>query len=200
MGPVLSIVTPAYEHGAFIEDTLRSVCRADVPAVEHVVVDGGSSDETTATSRRTKTSTTSAGSPNRTEARSTRSPKASGWRRATESAGRTRTITTPTTGYALCMTRDPHSRRLRGVRKDVPGEGRRPTGPTAGRIRRQRRAAVPTLHVRARRRPLVIPHALEERGHVGHRRPSDADSSTNPYVARSSRLPRAIRRLGPPSG
>jgi hypothetical protein len=46
----------------------------------------------------------------------------------------------------------------------------------------------------------VIPHALEERGHVGHRRPSDADSSTNPYVARSSRLPRAIRRLGPPSG
>jgi glycosyltransferase involved in cell wall biosynthesis len=48
MGPVLSIITPSYEQGAFIEDNIRSVCQADVPDLEHIVVDGGSSDETVA--------------------------------------------------------------------------------------------------------------------------------------------------------
>jgi hypothetical protein len=47
---------------------------------------------------------------------------------------------------------------------------------------------------------VVIPDALEERGHVGHCRPSDADSLTTPYRARGRRVPRAIRRLGPPPG
>jgi glycosyltransferase involved in cell wall biosynthesis len=45
--PLVSVVTPAYEADRFIEDTLRSVRDQTYDRVEHVVMDGGSTDRTT---------------------------------------------------------------------------------------------------------------------------------------------------------
>jgi glycosyltransferase involved in cell wall biosynthesis len=44
--PLVSIVTPSLEQGRFIEDAIRSVLEQDYPRIEHIVVDGGSKDET----------------------------------------------------------------------------------------------------------------------------------------------------------
>ena len=44
--PLVSIVTPSYNSGRFIADTLRSVRDQTYPRVEHIVIDGGSTDET----------------------------------------------------------------------------------------------------------------------------------------------------------
>jgi len=44
--PLVSIVTPSLNRGPFIEDTIRSVMEQDYPHIEHIVVDGGSEDET----------------------------------------------------------------------------------------------------------------------------------------------------------
>lgn len=46
MNPLVSIVTPSLNCGAFIEETLRSVEQQDYPHVEHIVLDSGSTDET----------------------------------------------------------------------------------------------------------------------------------------------------------
>jgi FkbM family methyltransferase len=46
--PRISIVTPSYQQGEFIEQTIRSVVVQGYPNLEYIVVDGGSSDYTQA--------------------------------------------------------------------------------------------------------------------------------------------------------
>lgn len=44
--PLVSIITPTLNQGAFIELTIRSVMAQSYGEIEHIVVDGGSNDET----------------------------------------------------------------------------------------------------------------------------------------------------------
>jgi len=46
--PLVSILTPSYDQGRFLPDCLASVARQTYPRIEHVVVDGGSTDGTLA--------------------------------------------------------------------------------------------------------------------------------------------------------
>src|SRR3954447_10463959 len=44
----ISILTPSYNQAGFLEHNIRSVINQDAPDIEHIVMDGGSTDDTTA--------------------------------------------------------------------------------------------------------------------------------------------------------
>lgn len=43
--PKISIVTPNYNYGCFLEETIRSILLQGYPNLEYIIIDGGSSDE-----------------------------------------------------------------------------------------------------------------------------------------------------------
>ncbi len=45
-GCTISVIVPTYNHGEYIEETIRSICLQDYDQIQLIVIDGGSQDET----------------------------------------------------------------------------------------------------------------------------------------------------------